>query len=147
MNISLLNILENFQINNKTIKKYFIIHNDPPSGARGVNELLAKKIVTCAQLQLDEGKTSVAEKELAVAWFGTEAGQAGGKKGFPLFVTKPARGAVIVGFPDGTVRRLDNRPRGVTGVISILKAESPEKNDPLWESYGRTARDIDRSSR
>jgi len=123
------------------LKKY------PPSGARGVNELLAKKIVTCAQLQLAEDKTSVAEKELAIAWFGTEAALAGDKKGFPLFVSKPARGAVIVGFPDGSVRRLTNRPRGVTGVISILKAESPEKSDPLWESYSRTARSIDRSSR
>ena len=123
------------------LKKY------PPSGARGVNELLAKKIVTCAQLQLEEGKTQVAEKELAIAWFGTEAALAGDKKGFPLFVSKPARGAVIVGFPDGTVRRLANRPRGVAGVISILKAESPESGDPLWESYRKTARSIDRSSK
>ena len=123
------------------LKKY------PPSGARGVNELLAQKIVSCAQLQLEEGKSAVAEKELFLAWFGTEAALAGNRKGFPLFVTKPARGAVIVGFPDGTVRRLANRPRGVTGVISILKAESPEKNDPLWESYRKAARAIDRSSR
>lgn len=123
------------------LKKY------PPSGARGVNELLAKKIVTCAQLQLDEGKTSFSEKELAIAWFGTEAALAGDKKGFPLFVSKPARGAVIVGFPDGSVRRLANRPRGVAGVISILKAESPAGGDPLWESYRKTARSIDRASK
>ena len=123
------------------LKKY------PPSGARGVNELLAQKIVTCAQLQLEEGKSSVSEKDLSIAWFGTEAALAGDKKGFPLFVTKPARGAVIAGFPDGSVRRLANRPRGVAGVISILKAESPSSGDPLWESYRKTARSIDRASR
>lgn len=119
----------------------------PPTGARGVRVLLEKKLVDPAVLGLAPGRTNVAEKDLSLAWFGTEANSARGKGVFPLFISKPAKGAVIVGFTDGSVKRLDNRPRGVTGVISILRAKASNGRDPLWESYGKAARAIDRAAR
>ena len=119
----------------------------PPTGARGVNLLLEKKLVDPAVLGLAPGRTNVTEKELSLAWFGTEANSARGKGVFPLFISKPAKGAVVVGFTDGSVRRLDNRPRGVTGVISILRAKASNGRDPLWESYRKAARAIDGAAR
>lgn len=119
----------------------------PPTGAKGVNELLAKKLVDPASLGLEAGKTGVTEKELSLAWFGTEANSARSKGAFPLFISKPARGTVIVGFTDGSVKRLDNRPRGVTGVISILRSQAADAKDPLWESYRKAARAIDRAGK
>ncbi|MBQ9502075.1 MAG: hypothetical protein IJU70_07970 [Lentisphaeria bacterium] len=119
----------------------------PPTGAKGVNELLAKKLADPASLGLAAGRTNITEKELSIAWFGTEANSARGKGVFPLFISKPAKGAVVVGFTDGSVKRLDNRPRGVTGVISILRAQSSDGRDPLWESYRKAARAIDRAAK
>jgi hypothetical protein len=119
----------------------------PPTGAKGVNELLTKKLVDPASLGLEAGKTNVTEKELSLAWFGTEANSARGKGVFPLFVSKPARGAVVVGFTDGSVKRLDNRPRSVTGVISVLRTGASNGKDPLWESYRKAARAIDRAEK
>ena len=72
--------------------------------------MLAKKIIYPAQLQLPAEKTSVSEKELMIAWFGSEAGKVKNKEVFPLFFTKPAAGTVVVVFNNGTVTTLKKRP-------------------------------------
>ncbi len=117
----------------------------PVSGASGVAELIAKRIVSPRILGHDL-KLPLSEKSLPVAWFGSEANRAG-KQVFPLFVTKPVFGPVIVGFTDGRVIQLKQSPRSVTGVINILRSTAPNKKSPLWNNYQRTAGTIDRSSK
>ena len=117
----------------------------PVSGAAGVATLIERKIVPPRIL----GKAlrlPLTEKELPIAWFGNEANRAG-KEVFPLFVSKPAFGPVIVGFTDGGVIQLKQSPRSVTGVINILRSTAPNKKSPLWNNYQRTAGSIDRSSK
>lgn len=119
----------------------------PKSGAAGINEMLAKKIISPAQLQLPAKKTSVSEKELMIAWFGSEAGKVKNKEVFPLFFTKPAAGTVVVVFNNGTVTTLKKRPRSVTGVISILRSTAKNKKSNLWSSYLKAAGRIDKASK
>ena len=118
----------------------------PVSGAQGVNELLKKKIIP-ANIFGKPVKMPVSEKNLPVAWFGTEANKAKGKGVFPLFVTKPAFGPVFAGFTDGSVIQLKNRPKSVTGVINILRSNDKNKKNTLWISYQKTAGKIDRASK
>ena len=117
----------------------------PVSGAAGVARLIERKIVPPRILGKDL-RLPLTEKALPVAWFGNEANRAG-KEVFPLFVTKPAFGPVIVGFTDGRVVQLKQSPRSVTGVINILRSTAPNKKSPLWNNYQRAAGSIDRSSK
>ena len=123
----------------KKLKSY------PASGFTGVNQLLARKIITPAMIGAK--KQRVTEKELSIAWFGTQANKANGKEGFPLFITKPAFGEIVVGYTDGTVKRVKSRPRTVTGVIQILRAGAKNKKSSLWAVYLNTARMIDKASK
>ena len=118
----------------------------PVSGAQGINELLKKKIIS-ANIFGRQVKIPVSEKNLPVAWFGTEANRAKGKGVFPLFVTKPAFGPVFAGFTDGSVIQLKASPKSVTGVINILRSNGKNKKNVLWTNYQRTAGKIDRASR
>lgn len=118
----------------------------PVSGAQGINELLKKKIIS-ANIFGRQVKIPVSEKNLPVAWFGTEANRAKGKGVFPLFVTKPAFGPVFAGFTDGSVIQLKASPKSVTGVINILRSNGKNKKNALWTNYQRTAGKIDRASR
>ncbi|MBR1952930.1 MAG: hypothetical protein IKA32_10155 [Lentisphaeria bacterium] len=118
----------------------------PVSGAQGINELLEKKIIP-ENIFGRQVKRPVSEKNLPVAWFGTEANKAKGKGVFPLFVTKPAFGPVFAGFTDGSVIQLKNSPKSVTGVINILRSNGKNKKNVLWTNYQRTAGKIDRASR
>ena len=118
----------------------------PVSGAQGINELLKKKIIP-ANVFGKPISMPVSEKNLPVAWFGTEANKAKGKGVFPLFVTKPAFGPVFAGFTDGSVIQLKNRPKSVAGVINILRSSGKNKKNTLWTNYQRTAGKIDRASK
>ena len=118
----------------------------PVSGAPGINELIKKKIIP-ANIFGKQIKMPVSEKNLPVAWFGTEANKSKGKGVFPLFVTKPAFGPVFAGFTDGSVIQLKNRPKSVTGVINILRSNDKNKKNTLWTNYQRTAGKIDRASK
>lgn len=118
----------------------------PVSGAAGVNELLAKKIIKPASFGLPPGTVRVTERELAYAWFGSEANKAGNGV-FPLIVSKPSAGPVSVCFTDGSVIEIKSRPRTVTGVISVLRSRAKDKKSPLWEHYFKTARAIDKASK
>lgn len=118
----------------------------PVSGAQGINELLKKKIIP-ANVFGKPIPMPVSEKNLPVAWFGTEANKAKGKGVFPLFVTKPAFGSVFAGFTDGSVIQLKNRPKSVAGVINILRSSGKNKKNTLWTNYQRTAGKIDRASK
>lgn len=117
----------------------------PVSGAAGVAKLIESKIVPPRILGKNL-RLPLTEKGLPVAWFGSEANRAG-KEVFPLFVTKPAFGPVIVGFTDGRVIQLRQSPRSVTGVINILRSTAPNKRHTLWNNYLRTAGTIDRNSK
>ena len=118
----------------------------PVSGAQGINELLRKKIIP-ANIFGKQIKMPVSEKNLPIAWFGTEANKAKGKGVFPLFVTKPAFGPVFAGFTDGSVIQLKNRPKSVTGVINILRSNDKNKKNAIWTNYQKTAGKIDRASK
>ena len=118
----------------------------PVSGAAGVNELLAKKLIKPESFGLPSGTVRIAERDLVYAWFGSEANKAGNGV-FPLFVTKPSAGPVSVGFTDGSVVEIKSRPRTVTGVISVLRSRAKDKKSPLWERYFKTARAIDKASK
>ena len=118
----------------------------PVSGAQGINELIRKKIIP-ANIFGKTVKMPVSEKNLQVAWFGTEANRAKGKGVFPLFVTKPAFGPVFAGLTDGSVIQLKNRPKSVTGVINILRSNGKNKKNALWTDYQKTAGKIDRASK
>ena len=118
----------------------------PVSGAQGINELLKKKIIP-ANIFGRQIKMPVSEKNLPVAWFGTEANRAKGKGAFPLFVTKPAFGPVFAGFTDGSVIQLKKRPKSVAGVINILRSNDKNKKNAIWTNYQKTAGKIDRASK
>ena len=117
----------------------------PVSGAAGVARLIERKIVPPRILGKNL-RLPLTEKTLPIAWFGNEANRAG-KEVFPLFVSKPAFGPVIVGFTDGGVIQLKQSPRSVTGVINILRSTAPNKKSPLWNNYQRTAGIIDRNTK
>ena len=139
--VSRLALAEEFSraVSKAKLKRY------PVSGAAGVAKLIERKIVPPRIL----GKAlrlPLTEKSLPIAWFGNEANRAG-KEVFPLFVSKPAFGPVIVGFTDGKVVQLKQSPRSVTGVINILRSTAPNKKSPLWNNYQRAAGSIDRSSK
>ena len=118
----------------------------PVSGAQGVKDLLERKILTPELLGLPAGKNAFLEKELPIAWFGTEANKAQ-KQLFPLFIIKPGCGEVSAGFTNGTVTTLKKAPRSVTGTISVLRSSAKNKKSALWDSYLKRARKIDRSSK
>ena len=118
----------------------------PVSGVAGVNELLNKKIILPHHLGIAPGQ-SVSEKTLPFAWFGAEANRVRGKGVFPLFITKPAFGPVTVGFTDGKVIQLKERPLTVTGVIHILRSTAKNKKSSLWTIYQTAAGKIDRASK
>ena len=118
----------------------------PVSGAQGINELIKKNIIS-ANILGKEIKMPVSEKNLPIAWFGTEANSAKGKGVFPLFVTKPAFGPVLAGFTDGSVIELKKRPKSVAGVINILRSNDKNKKNAIWTNYQRTAGKIDRASK
>ena len=118
----------------------------PVSGVAGVNELLRKKIILPHHLGIAPGQP-VSEKTLPFAWFGAEANRVRGKGVFPLFITKPAFGPVTVGFTDGRVIQLKERPRTVTGVIHILRSTAKNKKSSLWTIYQTAAGKIDRASK
>ena len=107
--------------------------------------MLARKIITPDMIGVP--KQRVTEKELPIAWFGGEANKVKGKEVFPLFITKPSSGEIIVGFTDGVVKKIKSRPRTVTGVVQILRAGAKNKKSSLWAAYLKTARAIDRASK
>ena len=118
----------------------------PVSGAAGINQMIQKKIIP-ANILGKELKLPVTEKNLPVAWFGTEANRARNKGVFPLFVTKPAYGKVIAGFTDGSVVVLKQQPKTVTGVIHILRSTAKNKKSSLWTNYQIAAGKIDKASK
>lgn len=118
----------------------------PVSGVAGINDLLKRKIALRGYFDLRH-EQPVSEKNLSVAWFGAEANRVRGKGVFPLFITKPSFGPVIVGFTDGSVIQLKERPRTVTGVIHILRSTAKNKKSSLWTIYQTAAGKIDRASK
>ena len=123
----------------KKLKSY------PASGVAGINQMLARKIITPNMIGVT--KQRVTEKELSIAWFGSEANKVKGKEVFPLFITKPSHGEIVVGYTDGVVKRIKSRPRTVTGVIQVLRSGAKSKKSSLWAAYLKTARAIDKASK